>query len=676
MQLAAFINTNFTSTGDLAVVDDLLRNLDHPEGLNGENNAISIDDSTQSVYNHLKTIALAKESISLKEMDILIAKNGSSPLISFTREIVVQKLQLQREKTQIQTFLSISNNINTLKEWKYEQGATKDEKNDLLLQLSNLKNEISNFNETFQLNNSLIDEFQSLIKRNILQSFQYDLTSSSKEWDSDKPLENSISTSLLEFEQLLKLQLISTWDSLEPGKDTTLWAIDCLISSFKTKFIYHFEGTGETNRIDKPEFALSYTQTYIHKYLPICKSIWNNSFNKSIKNNSLITPSFSSWFITSLLAILRNKFNLQMNTCKSNGKLLSHLVNELKKFDIELTNEFNFVPSQNEEWKGLTYDLILSDESVWETWLSNEKEFVNKRFQEIIDSPQAFNIEHDVIEDGKTKPSKSSVNLKNLLESITDSYSNLPIAFQMKFLSEVQLKLLNFYFTTLKNGLSALSFIKSTSVDGVSTLERICRIFCASDFLVEMMNKWDNSIVFIQLWQSINGDKLDTTFFGSVIKGYKNDILAKIPKLLIKYFDMQLNRTMKEYFSHNRDWSLKSYDNDMPSVELDQVISSFESDFQYLSITISKRALIKWKGILSKNVAQYLENNMLLSYKFSSAGATKFQKDVEYLFQKLDLIREKATYGRVVQILQFYIDGSKGELISGNELTFLNNNSV
>lgn len=672
MQLAQFINESFTSTGDLSKVEATLRHLDQLGVSSEENGPVAVDESTQSLYSELKSIALAKDDVSLQRVDSLLQDHGTSPLFSFTREIVVQKLQLEKEKRQIETFNTIMSKIDALKSTHIPEGASTEDKELVLLKLTELKQEIISFNETFSSNSKLILEFQSVIYSNIYNSFQFDLINASKGWENNDP---HTPTTTVPFEHLLKLQLISTWVKLTPGgPESTIWGMDALVSNFKTKFIFHFEGSGETNRIDKPEFALSYTQNYINKHLPICKSIWNQSFVKSI-NGSEITPSFSSWFITSILSIVRNKFKSQMDLFKSNGKLLSHLVGELKTFDIELINEFNFIPSQNEEWKGLTYDLILSDESVWETWLSNEKDFVNFRFQEIIDSPQAFNIEYDVLQDGKTKPTNSSVNLKNLLESITDNYSNLPITFQMKFLSEVQLKLLNFYFTTLKNGLSALSFIKTTSVNGVSTLERICRIYCASEFIVEMMTKWDNSMVFIQLWESINGGKLETTFFGSVINGYKNDILAKIPKLITKYFDVQLNRTMKAYFSSHSDWSLGSYD-DSVSPELDQVINSFKSDLQYLSVTISQRALIQWKLILSKNITQYIENNILMSYKFSSEGAVKFQRDVQYLFEELDLVEGNSTNKRLNDILQFYIDGTTPSLLSANEVSFLNNNSV
>lgn len=91
-------------------------------------------------------------------------------------------------------------------------------------------------------------------------------------------------------------------------------------------------------------------------------------------------------------------------------------------------------------------DLILSDEQIFTKWLDDEKRFVNHRYDEIMNSNDAFSIDYGFVEEGQTQPTKSAENLTNLFDGITLSYEDLPLKYQLKFLSDVQLKLLNFYY--------------------------------------------------------------------------------------------------------------------------------------------------------------------------------------------------------------------------------------
>lgn len=659
MSLGSFLNAKFTLLEDLVSVDTVVKELETQRLASmGE----TVDSENDVLYDRVHNLAHGCGPEALREMDDLITEYGNTPLLTFTREIVVQRTQLDAERQKVHTFTELFNKIQNFE-------TDSDDSFGLTLgRLRELKRQIT----SLEHNETLIRHFQSVIESKVKSSLVSSLIQELEGWDTAAAL----SSKSVHFADLIELQLMSSFEYLEPGT-AHLWAMDCLVDSFKTKFIYHFEGQGETNRIDKPEFALTYTQTYIRQHMSLAKNILLDQFVEATKDcSSEVVPSFSSWFIASILVVLRSKFQAQMPQYKSNGRLLSHLVSQLKNFDIDLVSEFNFVPSADKEWNGLTYDLILQDSSIWSLWLSNEKEFVNARFEEIIESPNAFTIEHEVVQDGKTKPTTSAINLKNLLEGITENYSNLPLAFQMKFLSEVQLKLLNFYFNTLKNGLSALSHIRSTSLEGVSTLERICRIFCASEFIVEMMTKWDLSLVFIQLWQSLNPDgQFKSTFFSSVIKGYQVDILNKLPKILIKYFDMQLNKCMNasNYFKTN--WSSLE-DCESPSQELVQVISKLQADLDYLKYTISTEALIRWKSLLARNICQYFENNLLMSFRFSKQGAHRLQMDLDHLLQQLNLTGEKLSYGKVTQITHFYQTGRAGSLLSLSEIEFLQKNAI
>ncbi|AWU78380.1 uncharacterized protein C5L36_0E04350 [Pichia kudriavzevii] len=444
------------------------------------------------------------------------------------------------------------------------------------------------------------------------------------------------------------------------GPGGTFWAIDAILTHFSKQFVFHFQGEGETNRLDKPEFALNYVLLYLRNKLSLAKSVFAHSFATVVAHYGGIHGSFSTWFIKSILRLLTNKFGLEVNNLvlHSNHHLLSHLVLELKKFDWALKNEFNYIPHAGEEWNGLTNDLILCHTKVWNVWLQSEKDFVNGRFDEIINMDDAWQLDYDIVENGYTKPTKSSINLVNLLKSITFNYQSLPLKFQLKFLSEVQLKLLNFYFDTLKKGYYALKHIKTVQVDGVSTLERICRVWCSSNYIIETLDKWGDELIFIELWQSLNNreDDFKSTFFDSVINGYRLEIVNKIPKLITNYFDVQFNRIMKDYFQENADW-INVMGNSLSvstsvSSALDFIVATLAKDLQFLQRTVSTQTYEAWKLLVSERLANYIERNIIMANTFSIDGALKLQSHVEQIYHSLNLPRCYLSHGKLMASIE------------------------
>lgn len=705
-----FLNTKFPTVESLNSVDSVIHEIE--DSLKEfENDAIDRDNSSDSnmlekateFLNMLRLYVVEPTDEGLYELDKLIDTYGNVPAITYTRELVTQKLRLIKESQINEDFLQLLNKLNDFQILELGESKNFDDyetKKVIVEKVTSLRNSIDNFKVTTvdfnshigidtnglcgELDNKLID----IVIPELQNKFTKSLTEKIKTWDNDDKGNSAVAkligkVELSEFKLLLQLQLVTLkHDNLIPGSNTTIWAIDCLCDKFQTKFVYHFEGDGETNRIDKPEFAFSYVIGYLRKHINEAKLFFASEFAKCCHDK--INGSFSTWFVTSLLLPLKKKFTKEISFLleSENGHLLSHFVNEVKKFDEQIKQEFAFMPLKDEEWGGLTNDLILSRDDVWNVWLQNEKSFVNARFEEIVEMDNAFTLEYDVVENGKTKPTRSAINLKNLLEGITSNYDTLPLKFQLKFLSEVQLKLLNFYFDTLKKGTNALRGIKNIQIDGVSTLERICRIWCSGKYITEIMDKWGDDIIFIELWSALNDEsengknKSEISFFESVIKGYEREILDKIPQLITGYFERQLNRTMKDYFQNNTDWAF-NIKKETNTDELDFVIKTLSSDLEYLKTTVSFATFNSWKLLVSNMVASYFEKNVALANTFTPEGTDKLEDDINKIFKSLQLVESYQSYGRVMRIISVLrtgkldCDNTKYPTLDDSELSIL-----
>lgn len=704
-----FLNAKFPNIESLNSVDTVIHEIE--TAVAGLDNTAEVDTTSRTVLDtskandfleKLRGYVKSPTEDGLDELNDLIAKYGNIPAITYTRDLLEQKLKLLKEGQIRREFVQVLDKLNDFEIFELNDitniASSHDERVKVYEKVSELKQEINTFQKNAEAANFHIDvnitemseeletKLSDIVRSDLCEAFKQSLIKIVNSWDSEHELhrpQTLSSATLSEFSLLLNLQLNAMPnDKLVAGSssDLTLWAVDCLTDKFRTKFIYHFEGNGETNRLDKPEFAFSYLVGYLRKNIEFAKVLFAADFGKCAGGR--IPGSFSTWFIASTLIPLKRKFTKEISLLleTDNSQLLSHFVAEVKKFDEEVKQEFAFIPLKGHEWGGLTNDLILSRDVVWNAWLQNEKNFVNKRFEEIVQMEDAFLIDYDLVENGKTKPTKSAVNLKNLLEGITVNYDSLPLKFQLKFLSEVQLKLLNFYFDTLKKGVQALKNIKHVQIDGVSTLERICRIWCSSKYIIETMDKWSDETLFIELWQSLsNESESETTFFESVIKGYDKEIMSKIPNLINSYFERQLNRTMKGYFQENTDWTFKTGkdSNDGSSNELDFVIQTLNTDLAYLRKTVSSTSYNSWKLLLSNTVISYFEKNIALVNNFSPPGTQKLEKDINKVVQSLELVKSYDHYGRLMSILhvlqtgKFDSSDEKYPPMDDSELTML-----
>ncbi|GME93295.1 unnamed protein product [[Candida] boidinii] len=380
-----------------------------------------------------------------------------------------------------------------------------------------------------------------------------------------------------------------------------------------------------------------------------------------------------------MLIPLKEKLFNSINLIINNDKELSNFVIELTEFDKYLIENFGFNPnysfnnnnnsSGNDQWSGLIGDLILFNTKIFNKWLSNEKLFVSHRYDEIVNTNQneseisinkdddknksksknnknnklilqPFSIDFDIVKDGETKPTNSSINLKNLIENITKTFENLSLKFQLKIISEVQLKLLDFYFEKLVNGLDALNLYKIEEInlndDGVTVkyLERILRIFNSSEYMIENMQKWNEEIVFIELWNSIN-DNNDNCFFTSVINNYNIKINEKIFKIINNYFEKLINNNFKFYYNMNQ-WTNENI-NEINNNEINFIIKLIKNELIFLKKSINFKNYLNIKIRISKIILKFFNEKILKNFKINIINSNKLEKDLNYIIESIEL---------------------------------------
>ncbi|CDK27575.1 unnamed protein product [Kuraishia capsulata CBS 1993] len=703
-----FLNSQFSSLDDLANIDSIVSALEEERTQLKAIASSSTHHSDES--RHLLVLVsdlVAKNDTqqSLREIDSLIAQYGPLSLFSGVRPQLIKRLELQESNSVQQHAKSIHTKLETLQTSQVKSQTQFDEitgalkvivaEIDLLIQSSvadSVKPELSKC--VAQLT-ELVSEVVLPLKEFATDSLAETIRKEGLWKDIHSVSAKTSKTVVDGLHALLVCQSIDIMyrNAVYPQ---SLWAFDVLAQDFRNRFVYHFEGKGETNRLDKPEWCLNYFETYLEQHLKLTTFLLSNC----LKDTPYESEPFAYLFITSLLVPVRQKLAADLSVVVSHKRNLSHLVFELQQFDQRLKSTYKFRPPFAHHWLGLTGDLVLFNEQVFEVWISNEKDFVSARYDEIVNMSDAFAIDRDAVESNKTKPTKSALNLKTLIESITKTYENLALKHQLKFLSEVQLKLLNFYYEKLQSGRDAFEtrILKERQQEGhITPLERVCRIWCSLKFMVEAMETWGEQLVFVQLWSSLNVKKksqltqstglaaartailemassissnlgtltppaessadeiLSQTFFDSIIKHY-TALLARIQKDLVTLFDREINNSMRDYFAINS-WSTTSSLKNSYSTELTKTIVTLSRDLTFVKTTFCSSDYLFVLSHVSSVLAKYIDTNIIRVGRFNPLGGQQLRLDVTSLWEQLGL-PQTFDYSRLVQACSVLADPS------------------
>ncbi|CAK3972207.1 rint-1 family [Lecanosticta acicola] len=493
------------------------------------------------------------------------------------------------------------------------------------------------------------------------------------------------------FGRLLDLQKQELEDrehdhSRSPEEDPVpLLPFEVLIHPLEQRFTYHFSGNKPTNRLDKPEYFLNHVLDLISDY-----SDWIQDNSQPVllrhfrRSDIAFTPAYidsTCAFITALVPMVKNKLNTVAGQLSNQPALLSHLVEEVIKFDTSLQDMYGYSPSSPSiPWRGLSY-FLLDSRGYFDQWLAGEQNFALKRYHSIIESPESAELDFDAFGSETTKPSKAAICVNDLLETITERYRNLSSFSQkVKFLIKIQIEIFDQYYKRLSGGLEAYQTATTTigrrvqglskedlaKLEGVNGLDYLCRIFGSAEYLERAMRDWSYDVFFLELWaeldyRSKNKDtisgKLDfhdvqqktSSALGAEndggLEGALFDETAGNYHRIRDQSEAALNATLKYDFQQAlrpygsiRTWASLSSSTAGASVsaELDPTLRLLTEYFGFLRKALGKAPLRRISRAVCHVIGDYVWDQVLQRSSFSTAGATQLTTDIRAICSNLD----------------------------------------
>ncbi|TFY78757.1 hypothetical protein EWM64_g5257 [Hericium alpestre] len=235
------------------------------------------------------------------------------------------------------------------------------------------------------------------------------------------------------FNDLLSLQAIGEEihsSDVEHKEQDELYAIQALIQPVSLRFKYHFDGSRQTNRVDKPEWYFTHILNVCHEH---------RHFLETAVQSLLLSSKYrdiDAWreFTSDLFPLVIRRLKRSIPVLLPHPPLLAHTIYQALAFDASLKEEdFSLAGTiagrarENAEWEGVS-EVILGRKEWFERWMEGEKAFALEQYHEIISAPDAWLIAdgepHDAdapvqtssAADRELRPTNSARQLKALVE--------------------------------------------------------------------------------------------------------------------------------------------------------------------------------------------------------------------------------------------------------------------
>lgn len=473
-------------------------------------------------------------------------------------------------------------------------------------------------------------------------------------------------------EEMVFLDSSLRTESTADPQGVPLEAFSVLTAPYDVRLRFHFEGNKDTNQPDKPEWFYSYFLDIIEEQ----ENFLQEYVQPLLGDNDRIAVNE---FICALVPSAIRKATVLFDALRETSTELSHLLYETVVFETALKERFFYSPNKG-KWVGISGAILTP--ARFESWLSVERDFAIQRFQSIIQLPDAWEIDFDGVERGVTKPTKSALMVKDLLEGVTDHYRSLTsVTYRLKFLISIQTTILDLFHEQLheqnlllESNISLLSRALVGAADkqktgGSEGIWRVCRIFGSARFMIETLQVWGEDVFFLELWRDITSlnnstrkeggidamqtsatlptdDTDDGTLFDDTIKGYTT-LQDRVYQTARAFLEKRMQDGMKDYFKLN-DWSKHIEYSDPehipPSSQLSVPIQTMDKYLGIMRKCLSAEDMYQVLKDFSKVLAEYFSRQVIMVNTFSAAGGQQLQSDVREMWERLRLPLDQEYY--------------------------------
>ncbi|XP_043282805.1 RAD50-interacting protein 1 [Venturia canescens] len=450
------------------------------------------------------------------------------------------------------------------------------------------------------------------------------------------PMPDSMSRFKMLTEYLLQLHLpeetttITVTSSLLTDFAPVCLPITLLVRPLRQRFIYHFTGSKQTNRRDKPEWFFTQILTWIKHHeqwvlknvQPVVDAAGFNHINAQVE------------FMRALVQLAVEKLHAELPVVQYDDTLFAHLVDEALGFERELRDTLFYPASQP------ATVFVLTQAQIFVKWINMEKKYATEKMDSILSSESAWERLAGPDSDDM-KVTECADAFLTLLMTISDRYNHLPQpGHRLQFL-ELQLELIDDCRVRL------LQLLHEEYEDPLASL--MPRILNTIHYISSVLIDWGVTVHFLQLHffkkqfeavetatdrgtDSISGKEADEDE-GSVF----DEAVALLQRLEKELVDEIVNTVALDVKAKSRPyrtdkWFAMQSEKEVASLSVtpsgcpmfEELATRLHDLRDALALPIFNKA---WRN-LAGQLDQYLLEEVVLVNQFNTGGAAQLQFDI------------------------------------------------
>lgn len=382
---------------------------------------------------------------------------------------------------------------------------------------------------------------------------------------------------------------------------------EVLLRQFRQRFFYHFTGSRQTNRLDKPEWYF----TQILNWAKDNHLFVGKHFQPAAVRAGHVNYNVRLEFVRGLVQLAIEKMAIDIEVISRDEHLFAHLLDETLAFEHELRDSIGYPASFPSAISVITQPQYLLK------WISIEERFSADKMDFMLQSPGAWEFT-DPCNLEELKIPKCADHFIRLLDAIKDRYSCLTQpGHQMQFLN-LQLELIDNFRRRL------------AQLDGCGSVDRP-KILNAINYITSVLREWGENVHYLHLHAALVGPhatEIESVFDTPV------DELEQWQRKLVKELASKLVDEIKAKsmaYRHDNWVSFAEQNSKEPfilSTTAGEMFQVMMTTLHNLENDLSMNLFIITLRLIAHHLDDFFIDSMVMNTKFSVGGASQFQYDM------------------------------------------------
>ncbi|KAI4456248.1 rad50-interacting protein 1 rint-1 [Holotrichia oblita] len=404
-----------------------------------------------------------------------------------------------------------------------------------------------------------------------------------------------------------------------------------LLVPLKRRFLYHFYGARQTNRIDKPEWYFTQILSWVRDH----EDFVTKWIQPIIDRLGMHHIDAKMELMRGLVQLAVEKLYSDIPNLQFDDFVFSHCIDEALGFDRELRETYHYPSTQS------SILAVLTQGSVFMKWMKMEHKYATEKMDVML-SPNIYETFQPIsTDDDNLKITTCADNFMTLLQTITERYELLPqpghrlqfLELQLELLDDFRVRLLqlvnaetgNVVESKLPMIANTLYYVENVLVDWGNTLHFLNLFYYKS----QLENVESRNVPLLE-YDGTPGFEMETeTVFADTLSLYRHmrkDILCTLAETVL----IEVKTRSKDY--RRERWSTIPLNKEMRSMSLTPSACPL---FEILGTRLhqlqknltGKLFKIVWQFIASQ-LDTYLFEDLVLDSRFNEGGALQFKFDI------------------------------------------------